>query len=157
MLSIGCDRETACKYLGFTFSQLRNELHDDPEFETQMYRAEATPEFNHMRNLNQAAKDEKHWRASVWWMERMSPERFARRAPNAVTMVQLKTFIEELADLIIAEIPDEDQRMRLLERLSQMTDSLEKDGDFQQTSAENSDAADQEDSGNELQHELETS
>ena len=65
LISMGCSRETACKYLGLSATDLRRELQLDWEFRAQLLRAEATPEFNHMRNLHQAAKDEKNWRASV--------------------------------------------------------------------------------------------
>ena len=127
MLSIGCDRETACNYLGVTAEELREELTLDVDFRKQILRAEATPEFNHMRNLYNAAKDEKHWRASVWWLERRSPERYARRAPEAVTPPQLQQMIEALTGAIAGEVNNSQDRRRVLARLEQIAASLHSD------------------------------
>ncbi len=120
MVSMGCDRETACKYLGKTAVKLRGELEQAPDFQRQLLRAEATSEFNHMRNIHNAAKDEKHWRVSVWWLERRSPERYGRRTPGVVTEAQLRQVLEELADAIAGEISDQEDRSRLLVRLNQV-------------------------------------
>ncbi len=122
MIKIGCDRETACNYLGKTAAELHEQLRQDREFHRQLLRAEATPEFSHMRNLYNAAKDEKHWRASVWWLERRAPERFARRAPDALTAQQLRSVIEALADTIVGEIEDPQDRERLLAKLVQIAE-----------------------------------
>ena len=92
----------------------------DAKFAAQLSRAEATAELSHMRNLQNAAKDEKHWRASVWWLERRAPERYARRAADAISTAQLQAFVEELADVLVAEITSPSDRQRLLTRLSQI-------------------------------------
>lgn len=131
MISIGCDRETACNYLGKTAEQLRQHLEHDLDFRSRLRRAEATPEFNHMRNLYNAAKEEKNWRASVWWLERRAPERYARRSPDALTTAQLRVFVEELAENIVGEVSDLNDRTRLLNRLLEITKQLQDDS-FQQ-------------------------
>lgn len=125
MISIGCDRETACNYLGKTAAELRLEIRNDAEFGKQLLRAEATPEFNHMRNLYQAAKDAKHWRASVWWLERRAPERYARRLPDSLTTNELCRFVEELAEAILSEVNNDQDRRRLLARLIELTDNVQ--------------------------------
>ncbi len=124
---IGCDRETASKYLGCTSSQLQSALQQDPQFAKQLARAEATPEFIHMRNLHNAAKDEKHWRVSVWWLERCAPERYARRNPDAISESQLRQIIKQLADAIAGEVASQDDRQRLLTRLSKIACAVEDD------------------------------
>ncbi len=127
MISMGCDRETACNYLGKTAEELRYELRHDLAFRKQLLRAEATPEFNHMRNLYKAAQDEKHWRASVWWLERRAPERYARRPPGALTAPQLRQVIEELAETIVGEVNNPQDRQRLLARLVLIAERLRSD------------------------------
>ena len=124
---IGCDRETATKYLGCTQHQLQNALKQDPQFAKQLARAEATPEFIHMRNLHNAAKDEKHWRVSVWWLERCAPERYARRNPDAISAAQLRQIIKQLADAIAGEVANRDDRQRLLTRLISIAQAVEGD------------------------------
>ncbi|MCG8451383.1 MAG: hypothetical protein MI725_17595, partial [Pirellulales bacterium] len=127
MISIGCDRETACKYLSWRPDQLRRALEQDPEFAKQLLKAEATPEFSHMRNLHNAAKDEKNWRVSVWWLERNAPERYARRAPDALSATQLQQVIEELAEAIVSEVASECDRERLLARFEQIARAIQTD------------------------------
>lgn len=125
IVSIGCDRETACKYLGCSLSQLRREMKQDRTFAERLLRAEATPELAHMRNLHSATKDEKNWRASVWWLERRAPERYGRRTPGAVTENQLREVIDELAEVIAGEITCPDDRLRLLRRLGAIVEALQ--------------------------------
>ena len=140
MISIGCDRETACNYLGKTAGELRDQLRRDATFRRQLLRAEATPEFNHMRNLYNAAKEEKHWRASVWWLERRAPERYARRAPDALTATQLRLVIEELGETIVGEVSDSQDRQRLLARLIQIAEKV-RDDSFERTEESTSGSA----------------
>jgi hypothetical protein len=42
-----------------------------------------------MTNILKATKDGRFWRASAWWLEQRSPERFGRRAPGVITPRQL--------------------------------------------------------------------
>jgi len=125
MLMMGCDRETAGNYLGFTLLQLRDEVKREPEFLQQVLRAEAAAEFHQIRNLHEATKDSKQWRASVWWLERKIPERFARRAANAITAAEWQQFLETLADMIVSEITCEADRQKLLTRLSQIAQEVD--------------------------------
>ena len=57
----------------------------DADFAAEVRRAEAPVELSHMRNVQNAAQDGKNWRASVWWLERRSPERFGPRGAGTVT------------------------------------------------------------------------
>jgi hypothetical protein len=137
MLMVGCDRETAGNYLGFSHSQLRHELQRDGEFLRQVLQAEAAAEFHQIRNLHEATKDSKQWRASVWWLERKIPERFARRAANAVSATEWRQFLDTLAEMIVMEISSEADRQRLLARLSEIAEEVEA-----QLAASQSDAKD---------------
>jgi len=122
MLHLGCDRETASKYLGWTASHLRQELHRSSDFAIQVLRAEASAEFHQIHNVHEATKEAKNWRASVWWLERMAPERFAKRSTNVVTETEWQEFLEALAEAVVSEIADDADRNRLLNRLAQMAD-----------------------------------
>ena len=50
MLHLGCDRETAGKYLGWTPAQLRSELKNKTDFSREVLRAEGAAEFHHLRS-----------------------------------------------------------------------------------------------------------
>ena len=127
MLLVGCDRETAGKYLGWTPSQLRRALQVDPQFVDRVSRAEATAEFHHMRNLYEATKDNKNWRVSVWWLEHLAPERFARKSVEAISQEEWQQFLDTLAEAIATEITCPSDRARLLARLAEMADSFRKE------------------------------
>lgn len=125
MLMVGCDRETAGNYLGFSPSQLRNELQQDGDLLREVLRAEAAAVFHQIRNLHEATKDSKQWRASVWWLERRIPERFARRAANAISTTEWHQFLETLAEMVVTEISSEEDRQRLLARLSEIAEEVD--------------------------------
>ena len=119
MLALGCDREMAAKRVGSTPSLLRAAILRDAEFSAQVRRAEGSAELMHMRNIQAAAADEKNWRASAWWLERRSPERFGRRKPGVVTPSQMQAFAEWLIEAIGQEVRDADDRERLVARIRQ--------------------------------------
>src|SRR4051812_28378597 len=85
ILSVGCDRETAANFAGCTTADIGRTMRDDPAFAAHVHRTEAGCEMGHMRTVQEAAKDAKNWRASVWWMERHAPERFGPRGAGVVT------------------------------------------------------------------------
>ena len=125
ILSVGCDRQTAANFVGCSLADIRRTMQHDATFAAGVCRAEAGAELNHMRNVQQAAKDEKHWRASVWWLERRSPERFGPRGPGVVTARQLKAFIEILGDALREEVRDADDRQQIVARLKCLADSID--------------------------------
>ncbi|TWT91005.1 hypothetical protein Mal64_14040 [Pseudobythopirellula maris] len=129
ILAVGCDRETAAKYVGCRVEDLDRQADSDADFQQRLRRAEASPELAHMRNIQQAGREEKNWRASVWWLERLAPERFARRDFGAVTRAELKRFIEALAEHIACEVQDEEDRSRLLERLRELIVGVNEEDD----------------------------
>jgi hypothetical protein len=124
ILSVGCDRLAAAKYVGCSWPEIRSAMQEDGRFAAEVRRAEAGAELTHMRNVQNAARDDKHWRASVWWLERRSPERYGRREAGAVTPGQLERVVGLLAEVVSEEIRDAQDRQRLLERLGRITDSL---------------------------------
>lgn len=124
LAKIGCDRQTGCHYVGTTAAELLETLHAQPEFAAELLRAEATPEVAHMRIVHEAAKDVKNWRASVWWLERRAPERFARRPLPGLTADELQAAIGQLTGVIVEEIGDAALRRRVQERLAAIATEL---------------------------------
>lgn len=122
--SVGCDRETAAKYVGCSLQQLNATAYGDPAFAEQMRRAEAGCELAHMRNIQQASRDERHWRASVWWLERRLPERYARRDAGAVGRRDLASFLAKLSADLAGLLRDPEDRSRVLDTLKQAGESL---------------------------------
>jgi hypothetical protein len=117
ILSVGCDRETAAAYVGCSPADIASAMRQDISFANTVRRTEAAAELAHMRNVQQAGKDVKNWRASVWWLERRSPERFGARSPGTITARHLKTFIQMLSNNLNSDVRDPDDRQRVLDRL----------------------------------------
>lgn len=123
IVSLGCDLETAAKYVGATLRELWDEAESDTEFAGSLRRAEAGAELAHMRNVQQAARDVKQWRASVWWLERRAPERYARR-DDAVGRRELLGLLGAVANAVADAVRDDADRRRVLDRLSELAESL---------------------------------
>lgn len=125
ILSVGCDRATAASYVGRRPDELETAARSDAEFDAAIRRSEAGCELAHMRNVQQAARDERHWRASVWWLERRLPERYAKREADAVGRRELMRFVSAAAAAIATAVQDEGDRHRVLERLSGLAEKLD--------------------------------
>lgn len=76
-IQLGCCTETAAASVGLTLAQLEEELQQDVEFSQKVLRCAAMVEAQHMKNVRQAAGDEKNWRASVWWLEHCATDKYA--------------------------------------------------------------------------------
>lgn len=125
VLAVGCDRQTAVDYVGCSLAELRRALVADRSFLALVRRTEASIELTHMNNVKKAADSQKAWRASVWWLERRSPERYARRA-DSVTPGQLRAFVELVGDVLDETVRDADDRRHVLARLAELAQSAER-------------------------------
>jgi hypothetical protein len=127
ILSVGCDRETAANFIGRSLTDIVRAMRQDADFSASVRRTEAAAELNHMRTVQNAAKDEKNWRAAVWWLERRSPERFGSRGAGTVTTRHLRAFLSLIGDCLNSDIHDANDRERVLARLQEfqsMVDDL---------------------------------
>jgi hypothetical protein len=120
ILSVGCDRETAANFIGCSLVDFAEAMKRDSEFAASVRKTEAAVELAHMRTVQQAAKEEKNWRASVWWLERRSPERFGSRGAGTVTTKHLKAFLNVAGAVLNAEIQDPADRERVMNRLTEL-------------------------------------
>lgn len=126
-VSVGCDRAAACKVARCTMRQLRNELEQDTEFSEELLRLEGATELHRMRTLHNAAKEEKHWRAATWWLEQKAKKRFSRRQAKQVTTVELQQYLGEMIDLMFSEVASDEDRDRVVARLSEMAHAIQAD------------------------------
>jgi hypothetical protein len=88
-LETGCDRETAAGRAKCALIDIAHEIARNPEFALRVRCAEAIAEETHMTHIFKTTKDGRFCRASAWWLEQRSPERFGRRAPGVITPRQL--------------------------------------------------------------------
>jgi len=125
ILSVGCDRETAANFVGCRAADISRAMLSDRGFAAQVRRTEAGCELGHMRTVQEATKEAKNWRASVWWMERRSPDRFGPRGAGQVTLRQLDEFLNVVADIVCNEIECRDDQQRVIVRMGEAIRELD--------------------------------
>jgi hypothetical protein len=125
ILSVGCDRETAAGVVECSVVDIGRAIADQPRFAMKVRRAEATAEWRHMQNILNATKDGKYWRASVWWLERRAPERFARRPAGAITPRQFEQAVAAWNDMLQQEFDAPDDQQRINACVDKITASIE--------------------------------
>lgn len=124
MAALGCERETACDYLGFSRGQFHRTLCEDASFVQDLMHSESKAEVNHLNNLFEASRDPKNWRVSMWWLERRIPDRYGRRTRNELTKTQARQFFEAFRDILLTELSDPEVVNRVLGRLSLVNESF---------------------------------
>jgi hypothetical protein len=119
IILLGCDRVTACWYLGLEPEVLQRELAEDSVFSRKVHRAAAMVEMHHMQCLRQASQDPKQWRVAQWWLERRAPDRYAARRPESISQEQLDVLLDRIAQIIVAEVSDDGLALRLLGKIDE--------------------------------------
>jgi hypothetical protein len=126
ILSMGCSRRAAAKYVGCSPTTIANTAHRDPEFAAQVERAESKAEIGYMKNIQKAAGKEQYWRAAAWALERKYPDQYALRSPDAITRDEVVVLLTQLVDLIMQEVPVARFRKPLLKRLQSLLAAVER-------------------------------
>ncbi len=124
ILTVGCSRRTAAKYVGCSVSTIGNTADRDPEFAAKLRHAENQAEVTFMKSINSAAKKAQYWRAAAWALERRNPEDYARRGPDVITVEQISELLSRFADIIVEEVPAARDRKNILRRLEDLTRDL---------------------------------
>jgi len=124
ILSVGCSRRTAARYVGCAVSTIQNTADRDGGFAEKLRRAEHQHEWTYLRNIQQAAKKPQYWRAAAWVLERVFPEKYARRGPDVITVDQIRQVLAQFAQIIVAEVPVAKYRQKIIKRLDALTQSL---------------------------------
>jgi hypothetical protein len=122
VLSVGCSRLTAAHCALY---RLRQEMSRDPQFAAQVVKAEAGLELFCLTRIRSAASKEQHWRAAAWLLERRLPHRYAIRKPESLATEHVQNFIETCLRIITEELPDKQQREKLLDRISEELEAAE--------------------------------
>jgi hypothetical protein len=126
ILTVGCDRQTAADFIGCSLMDFRNLMQHDAAFAKDVRRSEAEAELKNMRNVQDTAREKKEWRASVWWLERRSPERFGRRTAGSVTARQLRGYFTLLSQMLNERLPDEKDRQPFLDQLNKLGEEVDR-------------------------------
>ena len=118
LLAVGCSRRTAARYVNCTQKAINDLARSNPEFAEKLRRAEANLEIESLKNVFNAAKQEKNWRASAWGLERKSPQEFLKKRPDVVPTDLLDTLLDRIVALMIDECPAAVKRKSFLQKLN---------------------------------------
>lgn len=117
ILSVGCSRRTAARYVGCTPLIIAKTAKTDETFAQQLIRAQEQAEISSMKNIHNAAKQERYWKAAAWILERKNPEEFRLRSPDSLNAEQLKFIVTQLSQMIVEEVKSPVYRKNVLARL----------------------------------------
>jgi hypothetical protein len=117
LVGVGVTRRHAAASLGVAPSTVTRQMQADPLFAEAVRDAEIECEIDLMKRVR--LQSERSWRACVWLLERMHPERYARGKQSPATPSWDEMF-DRFVALIDTEVADEGLRERLVGRLDDM-------------------------------------
>ena len=120
ILTVGCSRRTAARYVGCSPKTIQNTADRDPEFAEQLRHTDHVAEIEYLKSIKKAAKKEQYWRAAAWALERLNPEDFAKRPAGALTPEQARTLLAQLAEIVLQEVPVAEYRKRVLKAANRL-------------------------------------
>jgi hypothetical protein len=124
IVSMGCSRRTAARYVGCSPSTIQNTADRDETFAEKLERARSQAVVTHVKNINSAAKKAQYWRAAAWALERLCPEDYA--APHADTLNSDQVFklLAYLSRVVVEELPVGEYRKKIMKRLDEMIKTI---------------------------------
>jgi hypothetical protein len=124
ILAVGGTRQMAAHYVGCHVETIRRTARREPQFAQRLRRSEVGAELTLLRSIHAAAGDVRHWRAAAWALERMFPQRYARRRPDALPLERAVELIEQVVATLLKEVRVKRDRKRVLARVAQLTAGL---------------------------------
>lgn len=124
ILSVGCPRSTAARYVGCAPSTLLQTARRDPEFAEQLRHAENRAELEYMRNIQNAARDPKYWRAAAWVLERRNPSEYGHRPVETLTVAQVGQLLQQLAEFLVPRLPESSLRQQVVKEFDRQVVAL---------------------------------
>jgi hypothetical protein len=124
ILSMGCSQSMAAKYVGCAPATIRREAARDAKFAKKLREAKGNAELGLVKNIRKAANKEQYWRAAAWALERMFPEKYARRGPDVITAEQLAQVLAQLAERIIEQVPVDAYRKNIVKAVESLARSF---------------------------------
>lgn len=116
ILTVGCSRKTAAKYIGFSYQTLLREIRASETFQAEVQKAEEESEVFYLNRIRTAAGKDQYWRAAAWALERRFPNRYAAKKAQGYTAEQVQGIVESLSTLVVEFIIGEEEQKKFLER-----------------------------------------
>lgn len=124
ILSTGCSQAMAAEYVGCSVSTIQRTVERDPLFAESLGKARNNAELGLVRNIRNAANNEKYWRAAAWALERFFPNKYHPGSPHVISAEQLALVLTQFAHMIVAQVPVARYRKNIIKSLESMVRSL---------------------------------
>ncbi len=105
LLSNGCSRRTVARFVECSPATITRTAARDPEFAAQLAQAEAHLEVELLANLRRAAKNDRHWRAAAWLLERKYPHNYPSPHRHLYTPDQVTQLFIAALDSLAPHLP----------------------------------------------------
>jgi hypothetical protein len=125
MLATGSSRPTAARFAACHPATMRAEMRRNPDFAHRVTQAELKLEAIMLRAIREAASEPKQWRAAAWALERIYPNRYAKRRTNSLTMDQVHELVSEVSEIVASELPVPKFRQRIFDRLAVLVTTVQ--------------------------------
>ena len=124
ILSTGCSQAVAAEYVGCSVSTIQRTVERDPLFAESLGKARNNAELGLVRNIRNAANNEKYWRAAAWALERFFPNKYHPGTPHVISAEQLALVLTQFAHMIVEQVPVARYRKNIIKGLESMVRSL---------------------------------
>ena len=124
VISFGGTRVMAARVVGCCPRTIWNTVKVDKKFAIDLRKAEESPELAYLMAVANASNSGKQWRAAIWALERMFPDRFAKRSPTAFTLEQMREVMDAIVATISRSVPGKVNREMIRRKIDQYADSL---------------------------------
>lgn len=124
ILSVGCSRRAAARYVGCAPSTIQNTADRDRDFAEALGHAESQAELSSMKHIAAAAREPQYWRAAAWMLERTRPQQYASRRPDVFTREQVARLMVRFAQIVAEEVTVSRDRKKVIKRLDRLAAAL---------------------------------
>jgi hypothetical protein len=107
LATYGFSRRAIANYVGCAPNTIANTAERDPDFALQLRRSTQHFVCRNIENVQRHAMQSP--KSSLWLLERLQPDQFARRSPHSITPAQLNRKFQSWVKALVAAVPPDAQ------------------------------------------------
>ena len=108
VIALGGSVATAARTVGCSARTIYSTARRDEEFRNDIQRARAQRELTLLKLIQTAAEQPQYWRAAAWLLERVFPDRYARKPARAIRITDHQASLDFVLNVVHAEVQEHD-------------------------------------------------